>query len=217
MMSMTQDVHLPCFVVFEGVDGSGKTSLARALANYYSILAPRTPLYANSFPGSTPGTLGEWVYRLHHHQAAGAPDPDTIAPAALQLLHVAAHVDAIFAHIVPTLAKGGLVILDRYWWSTYSYSRMFLSAEQVWPLVNAERVFLETLPEPTIIYLSRNRSLKPQELSSDVHIQLNIYYREVLENERQGRSQIYELDNDGLLDRTWAKLLTVLGLPYRTI
>jgi thymidylate kinase len=207
-------VLLPHFVVFEGVDGSGKTTLARALANYYTALAPHQQLYANSFPGSTLGTLGEWVHRFHHHRAVDAPSPDTLTPAALQLLHIAAHVDAILTHIAPTLAKGGSVILDRYWWSTYSYSRIFLPAWQVWPLVNAERVFLESLPMPTIIYLTRHTSLKPDELSPALHTELESYYHELTEYERQTHQGIYEIENNGPIEQTWITLLGLLGLPY---
>lgn len=215
---MTQVLHdiqqLPRFVVFEGVDGSGKTTLARALAQHYRSIAPGENLYANSFPGSVPGTLGEWVYRLHHNKAVDAPSPGSIAPPALQLLHVAAHVDAILTHIAPTLTGKGCVILDRYWWSTYSYSRMFLPATQVWPLINAERMFLEPLPQPTILYLTRSTSLKSAELSPDEHFRLDAYYRELVEYEQRVNQQIYEISNDSSIDQTWATVLDKLGLPY---
>jgi thymidylate kinase len=210
---MTQVLHdgqLPRFVVFEGVDGSGKTTLARALAQYYQSHAPSQRLYANSFPGSTPGTLGEWVYRLHHNRAVDSPSPSLIAPAALQLLHVAAHVDAILTHIAPTLMQGGCVILDRYWWSTYSYSRMFLPAAHVWPLVDAERIFLKELPPPIILYLTRSSTLKSAELSSSEHFKLDAHYHELVAYEQQ----VYEISNDGTIEQTWATVLDKLGLPY---
>jgi thymidylate kinase len=214
MIHTSQNIRLPRFVVFEGVDGSGKTTLARALTQYYTLVAPDQRLYANSFPGSTPGTLGEWVYRLHHNQAVNAPSPDMIAPPALQLLHIAAHVDTILTHITPTLAEGGCVILDRYWWSTYSYSRMFLSAQQVWPLVNAERNFLEQVPQPIVIYLTRSTSLKANELSPTTHRKLDTYYHELLEHEKHLNQTIYEINNDSHIEKTWIALLARLGLPY---
>jgi len=104
---------LPRLVVFEGVDGSGKTTLGQLLARYYASLAPALPLYQGAFPGSDPGTLGEWVYRLHHNRATDAPTPAMIAPPALQLLHLAAHVDAIQSRLTPIFRRGGSVILDR--------------------------------------------------------------------------------------------------------
>ena len=64
-MDLPQDIALPRFVVFEGVDGSGKTSLFRRLVKYYKLFMNEASLYADSFPGSFPGTLGEWVYRFH--------------------------------------------------------------------------------------------------------------------------------------------------------
>jgi dTMP kinase len=212
-----QAVTTPRFVIFEGVDGSGKTTLARALADYYRELTPKMPLYADNFPGSRPGTLGEWVYRLHHGRAAGAPSPRDIAPPALQLLHVAAHVDLILTHIGPTLRAGGCVILDRYWWSTYAYSRMALPPEKVWPMVGAERVFWAELPAPVAIYLTREATLKADELAPTAHRALDTHYREVIEAERQAGMLVHVLSNDATLVDAWRVLLEVLGLPQRAL
>jgi thymidylate kinase len=214
---MTPNISVPRFVIFEGVDGSGKTTLARALANHYRAIVPNTPLYAGSFPGSFPGTLGEWVYRLHHGKATDAPLPNNIAPPALQLLHVAAHVDTILARITPILTQNGCVILDRYWWSTYAYSRTHLSSDQVWHLVNAERVFWDELPRPVAIYLSRSISLKSHEIHPRAHAELDTFYREVIKAERKAEIRVHELTNDGPLEETWAMLLAVLKLPYQEL
>jgi thymidylate kinase len=207
---------LPHLVVFEGVDGTGKTTFAQALKRYYRSVAPTAPLYAGAFPGSSPGSLGEWVYRLHHGRASDL-SPRSIAPPALQLLHVASHVDAIIAHIAPTLQADGYVILDRYWWSTYAYSRRHLPADYAWALVNAERAFWRELPGPTIIYLSRPASLKPHELDHREHSRLEEYYQEVIKAERRSGVLVLEVVNEGSLEVVWTTLLRVLQLKYHTM
>lgn len=216
-MDASNITNAPRFIVFEGIDGSGKTTLAHALERYYTHVTPSPPIYANSFPGSTAGTLGQWVYRYHHNQLADVPPPSTIAPPALQLLHIAAHVDAILRQIVPTLMKNGIVILDRYWWSTYSYSRINLPAELVWPLVDAERAFLKQIPQPTVLYITRIKSLKEEEISPDLHRKLDYYYQEVAVEERKAQVPVYEVSNDDVLEQTWMKVLDILQLPYKPI
>jgi thymidylate kinase len=206
----------PRLVIFEGVDGSGKTTLAHALTQYYRAVAPSASLYAGAFPGSEPGSLGEWVYRLHHGTASDL-SPECIAPPALQLLHVAAHVDAVLAHIAPTLAAEGYVILDRHWWSTYAYSRRHLSTDQAWAIVNAERAFWAELPSPTVIYLSRSTSLKPHEIDQSEHSQLDEYYREVIEAERRSGVLVLEVANEGPLEVVWQTLLRILQLEYHNM
>ena len=89
---------------------------------------------------------------------------ERINPASLQMLHVAAHVDAIDHRILPALQRNRTVLLDRYWWSAWIYGtigranktslRMAIQAEAVhWRGIRPARVFLITrlLPlEPQI-------------------------------------------------------------------
>jgi len=103
--------------VFEGPDGVGKTTLSKALSEHLNATGILCDYL--SFPGRETGSLGRHVYELHH-------DPNrfgisAIDPASLQLLHVAAHIDLIGQWILPKLAAGRHVILDRFWWSTWVY------------------------------------------------------------------------------------------------
>ena len=75
-----------------------------------------------AFPGDEPGSLGKHVHDLHH-------DPSRhgvarINETALQVLHAAAHIDAIQTRIRPALEQGSTVIMDRFWWSTIVYGRL---------------------------------------------------------------------------------------------
>jgi dTMP kinase len=206
---------LPPFVIFEGVDGSGKTALSRLLAAYYRELAPAEDVYYDNFPGSIPGTLGEWVYRLHHGQATDAPQPGAMAPPALQLLHVAAHVDTILSRITPMLARGGHVILDRYWWSTYAYSRKTQPPEKVWNMCAAERTFWADLPSPVAIYVARSNSLKSAEIDAATHHEIDGYYREVMASEEEAGVTVHPIANEQSLQQAFLSVLDALGLPAR--
>jgi dTMP kinase len=110
-------------IVFEGPRESGKTSLSKAL---YADLRGNNHTNKNilwfSFPGRTPGTLGNLVYSLHHHPESYLQQIPT--PLALQLLHLSAHVDNIQATLNTALSEGATVILDRFWWSTWVYGKL---------------------------------------------------------------------------------------------
>src|SRR5437762_2697000 len=104
-------------LVVEGPDGVGKTTLCRALAE--SLRAAEHDLLEMSFLGREPGTVGELVYRIHHHH--GPNRIPAMSPLARQALHIAAHIDAIQRQILPALDAGSTVLLDRFWWSTWVY------------------------------------------------------------------------------------------------
>lgn len=104
-------------IVFEGSDGTGKSSLCKSLVEH--LRADGQNVLPLSFPGRNEGTIGWTVYDIHHHMqkyGIGAIDPT-----ALQCLHIAAHLDAITTRILPAVYQGHLVVLDRFWWSTLVY------------------------------------------------------------------------------------------------
>jgi thymidylate kinase len=209
---MANDGAPPRFIIFEGVDGVGKTSLAHAVAAYYRTHFPERSIFTAAFPGAAPHSLGQFVYRFHHGEAVDGLRAADVDPVALQLLHVAAHVDAIRSHIAPTLADPhGVVILDRFWWSTYAYSRPLLSRDASLAMVEPERVFWRALPPPVAIYLTRQQTLKPDELQQAQHHALAEYYQEIVANERQASTPVHVVANDGsfdaLLDTVFALLL----------
>ena len=122
-------------IVIEGPDGVGKSTVSAAVAE---ALRTSRPCEHLSFPGREPGTLGDLVYRLHHdHGALGVRG---INAAALQTLHIAAHVDAIARRIAPALDSGSDVVLDRFWWSTLAYGAVAgLDRALLMALINVER------------------------------------------------------------------------------
>jgi thymidylate kinase len=214
---LSQSYFLPPFVVFEGVDGTGKTFFSGKLATYYKMTNPSIKLYAGSFPGHTPGTLGEWVYRLHHDEVT-SPSKQSIAPAALQLLHVAAHIDILLSYILPTLhEQNGAVILDRFWWSTYAYARQNMDPIHAWSLVHATKTFFAQVAAPVIIFLTRTRSLKPEHLIDSQHLQLDSFYREVIAQEKAENKLVHEINNDKEQEVAWRTILSALSLPYHPI
>jgi dTMP kinase len=141
--------------VFEGPDGVGKSALADWFASRLREFGIRCILL--SFPGREAGTLGKHVYELHHNPARF--EIRALSPASLQLLHVAAHIDAIENRIKPLLADGTTVVLDRFWWSTFVYGivggatssvldRTVALERAVWEPVLPDHLFLVTRSEP---------------------------------------------------------------------
>lgn len=135
--------------VFEGPDGVGKTTMAHKLEIHF----PKAAYIA--FPGIQPGTLGKHVYDLHHGLFGGV----SIPPISLQMLHVAAHIDAIENRIKPMLASGGIVVLDRYYWSTYIYglyngvdekflTNLIALEQSAWGDIKPDTIFLMLRSEP---------------------------------------------------------------------
>jgi thymidylate kinase len=101
--------------IFEGPDGTGKTTLSRRLVEWLTSKGQRA-IYVSA-PGRIEGSLGELVYNLHHQ-------PERYGLRAKQLLHVAAHIDALHTTIIPSLEAGDTVVMDRFWWSTFAYGRV---------------------------------------------------------------------------------------------
>jgi dTMP kinase len=98
------------FVSFEGIDGSGKSTQARLLAE--RLRADGRDVVLTREPGGTP--LGEAVRDLLLHAGDVAP----WAEAALFAASRAQHAEEL---IRPALARGAVVVCDRYVDSSVAY------------------------------------------------------------------------------------------------
>lgn len=100
------------FVSFEGIDGSGKSTQARRLAD--TLRARGHAVTLTREPGGSPGA--EEIRRL-----VLTGDPDRWSPEVEILLFTAARRDHLDRTIRPALARGEIVVTDRFADSTRMY------------------------------------------------------------------------------------------------
>lgn len=100
------------FLTLEGIDGTGKSTQVRALAA--RLRATGREVIATREPGGAPGA--EQIRRL-----LVEGDPGRWSPETEMLLFTAARRDHVERVIAPALARGAVVICDRYVDSTRAY------------------------------------------------------------------------------------------------
>jgi len=132
------------FVTFEGIDGAGKTTVSRLVAEF--LQAKGHAIFLTSEPTKT--WLGDAVRRAYDD------DVGAVAESFLFLADRAAHVDEIRSH----LENGDLVLCDRYADSTYAYQgarlkgivkdpiRFLQQASKEWTLEPDLTLFLRVTP-----------------------------------------------------------------------
>lgn len=98
-------------IVFEGAEGAGKTTQLRHLAEWLG--ARGEVVVGVREPGGTP--LGDEIRRLL------LDTESDISARAEALLFMASRAQLVEREIMPALARGATVILDRFFLSTYAY------------------------------------------------------------------------------------------------
>jgi len=188
-------------IVLEGPDEVGKSTLARELGE--SLASCGVMCEVLSFPGKEEGTLGRLVYDLHHDlEQFGVRSLD---PASLQLLHVAAHVDIINRRILPDLAAGKWVILDRFWWSTWVYGVISgVSRRTLKGILRSERDLWQDIKPACVFLVHRNT----QQLSKSHSRLVKEYVRLA---KRESRSYpVKDVHNERSVDEAVAVMLEAI-------
>ena len=101
--------HKPLFIVFEGIDGSGKTTLSKRL--YKHLSSKETPVLLDHEP--TEGYWGKMLRNMLSDDSSNAVE--------LLELFIKDREDDVEINIKPALKNGKTVILDRYYYSNAAY------------------------------------------------------------------------------------------------
>jgi dTMP kinase len=144
-------------VSFEGVEGSGKTTQAARLVE--SMKREGLPVTSVREPGGT--ALGEKVREIllsveHHDMAAWAEAS----------LYTAARAQLLKEVIIPRLARGDIVVADRYVDSTFAYQGVGRGLEM--NVLMAMQMVLKVKPDLTLLLdLPAEAGLRRQAGESD--------------------------------------------------
>ncbi len=189
--------------VFEGPDDVGKTTLSRAFAEYLNRSGAECEHL--TFPGQESGTLGKLVYDLHHNPRT--LEVESVSPTSLQLLHIAAHLDAIESKILPALRTGRSVVLDRFWWSTWVYGKVSGANRQILKrMIEMERIFWEGV-RPTMVFLIQREAPFGDQLTQHWR-RVSAEYTKLAARE-SGRYPVLCMENDGTIDETLSEIVEV--------
>lgn len=189
--------------VFEGSDGVGKSELSRRFAA--QLAAAGIPCEHLSFPGRDDGTLGKHVYELHHDP--GQHGVVSVSPTSLQILHIAAHVDAIESRILPALRSGRSVVLDRFWWSTKVYGLASGVARRTLNTMISIELAAWGGVKPTALYLVRRHAPLRSEPIDYWQRCRELY--DALADEEGRHYLVRRIDNDGSIDEALRLIVPV--------
>ena len=166
------------FIAFEGIDGSGKSTQVKLLAD--KLTGAGLKVYTTCEPTGSP--IGKMIREIFSHRMEA--DHRTIAG-----LFVADRLDHLLNKtngILKKLEEGYTVITDRYYFSSYAYQSPYidmnwiigansLSADLLRPDLN---IYIDISPEISIERLNKGRT--------------SIELYETLENLQQVRAKYFE-------------------------
>lgn len=95
----------------------------------------------------------------------------------LQLLHVASHIDLIHKKLIGKINSSHIVLMDRFWWSTYAYGLSSgLNENQLLNIIKPELFYWDQLVVKRIYLLERTNRERDYSIEKDKEIIHNYRY-----------------------------------------
>ncbi len=207
------------FIAFEGIDGAGTTSQAQRLASWLQARGEQVHLTRQ------PSDLE--VGRLLRQALAGDPPlggdgahTHTMHAQTMALLFAADRLDHVARQVQPQLARGAVVITDRYVLSSIVYQSATAPAQVGFDFEQWVRSLNRCAPAPDLTLLldvrpevaaqRRARRAAVQEIyeTDDLQRELARRYREASSDERLGR--LVHIDGNGSLEEVAAAVTAVV-------
>jgi dTMP kinase len=182
------------FIAFEGIDGSGKSTQVKRLAQ--RLESEGQKVYTTCEP--TEGPIGRMIREIFNHRMEG--DQRTIA--ALFVADRLEHLLNKHNGIVKMMEDGYTVITDRYYFSSYAYHSVHMNMDWV---IEANKLSAETLRPDLNIYID----ISPEVSMSRIKKERNsVEMYETLENQKLVYAKYAEAFEK---QKTFEKILKVLG------
>ncbi len=203
------------FIVVEGPEGAGKSTLVRSLATRFH--AEGRPVVTVREPGGTPvaEAARKVVLKFPHDMTAAAE----------LFLFLTARTDLVHRVIRPALEAGDVVIADRYNLSTMAYQVAGGGlppdeVEQAIRLATGGLVADVTLVLDVPVEVGRERQRAARKVQDRFERQDDGFHRRVLEAYRGAQGPgIVHVDatqsKKAVLDAAWREVLAVTALPTR--
>jgi dTMP kinase len=173
------------FIAFEGIDGSGKSTQVKLLAD--KLTEKGHKVYTTHEP--TAGPIGKMIRDIFNHRMEG--DQRTIAAlfVADRLEHLLNKTDGILQR----LAEGYTVITDRYYFSSYAYHSVHVEMDWV---IAMNREASKLLRPDLNIYIDISPEVSMQRIQKGRE---SVEMYETLENQKQVYTmyeKAFELEKD---------------------
>ena len=110
------------FIVFEGIDGAGTTTQARALVSWLGTRGIKA-VYTGE---PSEGPIGSMLRNALRGRVVPGTVPGVLDPRVIALLFAADRVDHVLYDIRPSLERGLWVICDRFVCSSLAYQGLDL-------------------------------------------------------------------------------------------
>lgn len=130
------------FIIFEGLDGSGQSTQAALLKEYFLVQGEKVFLTKEPTRWTKAGQRIKEIL----------DEKENIAPLKLQELFVADRAEHLAGEIIPALQKGTIVICDRYFFSTMAFGGLDMPIDKLVQMNNEfiypdQTFFLRVRPE----------------------------------------------------------------------
>lgn len=203
------------FITFEGGEGGGKTTQAALLADALRKALPDREVLTSRSPGGTP--VAERIRAVLKERTEG----DDPVPETELLLFAACHAQMSERLIRPALARGAILIVDRFFDSTIVYQGCARGLDPVWIRKVDDFACKGTVPDLTLLLdldpaqgLRRTEKRAGQDSQDrfdsetlDFHLRVREGFRDLAAAE-PGRFAV--IDASQVQDRVHARIMEVI-------
>lgn len=208
------------FIVLEGIDGSGTTSQAARLAEALRKRGREVVLTCEP----TGGPIGGLIRAALQSKLGGSDAPGrTLGWSSMALLFAADRLDHLESEVLPALARGAIVISDRYYLSSLTYQSATSPEGQAavaWlKVINA----LATRPDLTVV-LDVEAALAAERRRARGAAE-EVYERDALQEQLAAlyaraerllpEDRIVHVDGGGSLDEVFERILAAVDAVIR--